>query len=307
MKLPLRGIIPPMVTPLHQNMDLDKEGLKKLIAHMLQGGVHGIFILGTNGEGPSLGYDLKKQLITETCRIVNQRVPVLVGVTDSSLESTVKITNHSKKVGADAVVVAPPHYFPITQQEMVNYLRALVPQLALPFLVYDIPSCTKLHLSVETIKSAKDLGAIGVKDSSGDMGALYAIMEEFKDSSDFSIISGTELFLPDTIMYGGHGAVAGGANLLPRLFVDLYEASLSKDVLRIKALHLQVLKLNNTIYNIGKSKTKSIKAIKCALSILGICNDYMAQPLIGFTNEQKSLLKRNLYQLDYAKNHISVV
>lgn len=307
MKLPLKGVIPPLVTPLLKNKELDSSGLKNLIEHVLEGGVHGIFLLGTNGEGPSLGYALRKQLITEACEIVNHRVPVLVSITDTSLEATLEIAEHSKKSGADALVVAPPYYFPISQQEMVDYLRDLAPMLPLPFLLYNIPSCTKLHLSVETVKKAKDFGAIGIKESSGDMALLYALMEEFKDSPEFSIIAGAELFLSDTIMNGGHGAVAGGANFFPRLFVELYEASLSNDLDKIEELRQQVLKIHNTIYDVGDSATKSIKAIKSALSIMGICSDYMLQPLHKFDVEQQNGIKQYLDQFEYSKDYNPVV
>lgn len=296
MKLPITGVIPPMVTPLLENMSLDLAGLERLIEHLLSGGVHGIFLLGTNGEGPSLGYGLRKQLISEACRIVNKRVPILVGITDTSLECSLEIAHHSENTGADALVLAPPYYFPISQKEMVGYLENIVPQLPLPFLLYDIPSCTKLHLSLQTVKKAKELGAIGVKDSSGDLADLYYLIEEFKDSPSFSVIAGTELFLPDAVMNGGHGVVAGGANIYPRLFVDLYEASRSYDFKEINVLRQKVLKMHSTLYNLGDSSTKSIKAIKCALSLMNICSDYMAQPLHRFEAEDRIKIKNYLNQ-----------
>ncbi|MFK5973509.1 MAG: dihydrodipicolinate synthase family protein [Flavobacteriaceae bacterium] len=307
MKLPLKGVIPPLVTPLLKNNELDSNGLKKLIEHVLEGGVHGVFLLGTNGEGPSLGYALRKQLITEACEIVNHRVPVLVCITDTSLEASLDIAEHAKKSGADALVVAPPYYFPISQQEMVDYLRDLAPMLPLPFLLYNIPSCTKLHLSVETVKKAKELGAIGIKESSGDMTLLYALIEEFKDSPEFSIIAGTELFLSETILNGGHGAVAGGANFFPRLFVELYEAALSNDLNRIKELRQIVVEIHSTIYDVGDSATKSIKAIKSALSIMGICTDYMVRPLHKFDAEQQNEIKGYLDQFEYSKDFSAIV
>jgi 2-dehydro-3-deoxy-D-pentonate aldolase len=307
MKLPLRGIIPPLVTPLLENKELDSHGLKNLIEHVLEGGVHGIFLLGTNGEGPSLSYPLRKQLIKEACEIVNHRVPVLVGITDTSLEATLEIADYSKKAGADALVVAPPYYFPISEQEMADYLGDLVPKLPLPFLLYNIPSCTKLNLSVETAKKAKDLGAIGVKESSGDISLVYALIEEFKDSPDFSIIVGAELYLSETIIKGGHGAVAGGANFFPRLFVDLYEASMSNDLERIAMLRDSLLKMHYTIYNVGDSATKSIKAIKCALSIMGICSDHMAQPLQRFDESKRNEVKRYLNQFEYSRDYNSIL
>lgn len=295
-----------MVTPLLENKELDSAGLKNLIEHLLDGGVHGIFVLGTNGEGPSLGYALRKQLITEACKIVDHRVPVLVGITDTSLEASLEIAHHSQTAGADALVVAPPFYFPLSEEEIIDYFRALAPLLPLPFLVYNIPSCTKLNLSPATVKRAKELGAIGVKDSSGDIEVLNAYIEVFKDIPDFSVIVGDELLLPDAILKGGHGAVAGGANVFPRLFVELYEASLSNDENRIAKLREKVLYIHETIYNVENSPTKSIKAIKCTLSILDICQDHMASPLHRLDADRRNEIKTYLHRLGYGK-HIGSV
>ena len=291
MNLPLKGIIPPMITPLTKNGDLDTDGLERLIEHLIAGGVHGIFLLGTNGEGPSLTYTLRKELISKACKLIDKRVPVLVGVTDTSFAGSIDIATYSKEAGADVVVVAPPYYFPISQEEMIEYLEKLIPALPLPVMMYNMPSCTKLHLSVETVKKAKELGAIGIKDSSGDVFYLYSLIDEFKSSPEFSIIAGTELYLPETIIYGGHGAVAGGANFFPKLFVDLYNASLTNDKTAIFELRDQVLKLYSTIYNIGTDVSRFTKGTKGALYAMGICNDYMAQPLRNFNDENRKKIK----------------
>jgi 4-hydroxy-tetrahydrodipicolinate synthase len=200
-------------------------------------------------------------------------------------------------MGLDGLVVAPPYYLPIAQEEMRDYLENLVPKLRLPFLMYDMPGCTKLHMSIETIKRAKELGAIGVKDSSGDMSYLYSLIQEFKSSPDFSIIAGTELFLPDTILNGGHGAVAGGANVFPKLFVDLYDASVNRDLDRIALLRDKVMMINSTIYNVGKHSSRIVKGIKCALSVMGICDDYMALPLRRHGKEERKRIAQYVEQL----------
>lgn len=303
MQLHLKGIIPPMVTPLLENKELDSIGLNNLIEHLLNGGVHGIFLLGTNGEGPSLSYGLRKQLITEACKIVNGRVPVLVGITDTSFEGSLEIALHSKEAGADALVVAPPFYFPISIQEMNQYLEELAPMLPLPFLLYNIPSCTKLHMGIESVRKARNLGAIGVKDSSGDIASLHEIIEEFKNDPDFSVIVGNELFLSETIIRGARGAVAGGANFFPRLFVELYDACNKKDEQSISELSDKILKIDETIYNVENSPTRSIKAIKCALSIMGICGDHMAQPLCKLDEVQRGKVKNYLVKFKYDKHY----
>ena len=285
-----------MVTPLNSDGGLDVKGLERLIEHLINGGVHGIFLLGTNGEAPSLSYALRKELITKACAFIGGRVPVLVGITDTSFDGSLDIAAHSKEAGADAVVVAPPYYLPISQEEMMDYLERLIPQLSLPVMMYNMPSCTKLHLSLETVKKAKELGAIGIKDSSGDMSYFYSLIEAFKESPEFSIIVGTEMFLPETIIYGGHGAVAGGANFLPELFVDLYNASLANNLEDIKILRSKVAFVNNSIYCVGKNASRITKGIKCALSVMDICEDHMALPLRKFENREREKVKEYLDQ-----------
>jgi len=306
MNLPVKGIIPPMITPLLENKELDLLGLNKLVNHLLEGGVHGIFILGTTGEGPSLSYEVRKQLITETCKIVNKKVPVMVGITDTSFDGTLAIANHAKEVGADSLVVAPPYYFPISQEEMGDYLDSLLPKLPLPFMLYNMPSCTKLHLSIEVVRRAKELGAIGIKDSSGDLSYLYMLIEEFKGDTLFSIIAGTELFLPETIMNGGHGAVAGGANFFPKLFVDLYNASVDRDLEKVKSLRDQVLKIHTTIYEVGEYSSRHIKGTKSALLAMEICQDHTAEPLQRFSEVQRNQIKEYIAKFNYENEHSPV-
>src|SRR5690606_19846133 len=107
MALELKGIIPPMVTPLNTDGGLDVKGLERLIEHLINGGVHGIFLLGTNGEAHSLSYYLRKEHITKVCAIIEGRVPVLVGITDTSLDGSLDIAAHAKEAAANSVVVAP--------------------------------------------------------------------------------------------------------------------------------------------------------------------------------------------------------
>ena len=291
MELPLKGIIPPVVTPLLDDVTLDVEGLERLIEHIIEGGVHGLFILGSSGEGPSLPYNLQEELISRVCKQVNGRVPVLVGITDTSFPGLIKKAEFSKKEGADAVVVAPPYYYPVSEIEFLEYLENLSHRVPLPFVLYNIPSHTKLNISLHVVERARELGAIGIKDSSGDMCFFYTLVDRFKDDPEFSIITGTEMLLPEAVMFGGHGAIAGGANMFPQLYVDLYNASLSYDMETIKLLREKVLGIYNNIYNVGKYNSRYVKSTKCGLAVMGICSDYMPLPHNKFRPFQKEDIK----------------
>lgn len=292
-----------MITPLQENGQLDLIGLNNLVHHLLNGGVHGIFLLGTTGEGPSLSYGIRKQLISECCKIVAGKVPVLVGITDTTFEGAIEIADHAKNAGADALVIASPFYLPISDQEMVRYLENLAPELPLPFILYNMPSCTKLSLNMKIVKRAKELGAIGIKDSSGDLSFLYMVIEEFKYDPLFSVMTGTELFLPETVMNGGHGAVAGGANFFPRLFVDIYDAMVAGDYGKVKLLREDVLKIHNTIYGVGKYPSRHIKGTKAAMKALDICQDYVAAPLYRFNEHQRNQIKEYIGQFNYKNEY----
>jgi len=294
MKLPLNGIIPPLVTPLINDSTIDKEGLKKLIEHIIAGGVHGVFLLGTTGEAPNLSYKLRKEFVKTACALINKRIPVLVGITDTCMEGSLEMAEYAKRNGADAVVIASPYYLPIDESEFIEYLKDLVPQLQLPFLLYNMPSCTKLHMSVETVKKARDLGAIGIKDSSGNMDYFNSLIKAFTASPEFSIIIGTEVFLPETIINGGHGGVVGGANFFPRLFVDLYEASVAEDEEKIERLREKVIMIGKTIYDVISTSSRHIKTTKTALSALGICSDYVAHPFRKSNETETKLIKQNI-------------
>src|SRR6185436_15234991 len=119
---PLRGIVPPVVTPLLDRDTLDAAGLERLLEHIIAGGVSGLLLLGTTGEGPCLSYRLRRELIDRACRQVRGRVPVLIGITDTAFVESLALARHAADCGADAVVAAPPYYFPLGQPELQEYL-----------------------------------------------------------------------------------------------------------------------------------------------------------------------------------------
>ena len=147
-------------------------------------------------------------------------------------------------------------------------------------------------MEIETVKIGQQLGAIGIKDSSGDMFYQTNLVDTFRDIPEFAIITGTELYLPETILQGGHGAIAGGANIYPRLFVDIYEASLARDFDKINELRKINIQLYNTIYAVTGNSSRYIRGIKCVLKTMGICNDYAALPLSKYDGEEKRKIEQ---------------
>ncbi len=292
-----RGVIPPLVTPLIDRDALDEAGLERLIEHVLGGGVSGLFILGTTGEAPSLSYRLRCELIGRVCELVQGRVPVLVGITDTAFVESVHLAEVAAEAGAAGVVLSTPYYFPAGQTELRGYIEHIVEELPLPLMLYNMPSLTKVWFEWDTLKELSAVPEIvGVKDSGGDLDYFKRLLLLKDQRPDWSIMIGPEALLPDAVLLGGDGGVAGGANVFPKLFVQCYQAVARGDSDRTKILREQILELQG-IYDIGKYASRFIKATKSALSLLEICDDFMAEPFHRFKAPEREKVRQILEPL----------
>ena len=300
----LRGIIPPIITPLLGRDELDAAGLERLIEHMLAGGVHGLFVLGTTGEAPSLSYRLRRELIERVCRQVADRVPVLVGITDTAFVEAGNLSRFAAEAGARALVLAPPYYYPNSQPELLEYIRRITPELPLPLFLYNMPTHTKTVFEVDSLRRLADIPNIaGIKDSSADMIYFHRLIGILPARPDWSLLIGPEELLAESLLLGGHGGVCGGANLCPRLYVDLYEAAAARQLDRATALHAQVMRISTTLYRVGRHGSAFIKGLKCALSVLGICDDFLAEPFHRFREEERAQVRTSLASLGITRDH----
>jgi 2-dehydro-3-deoxy-D-pentonate aldolase len=294
------GVIPPLVTPMSARDQLDVPGLERLVEHVIAGGVAGIFVLGTTGESPSLSYALRREMISRTIHCVRKRVPVLVGITDTAFVETVHLAQFAAECGADALVLSTPYYFPAGQTELRYYVDQLMEQLPLPVMLYNIPSLTKVTLELPTLEYlTKHPRIVGLKDSGGDLEYFRNALRLKELRPDWSILIGPEAMLADSLRMGGDGGVAGGANVLPELFVRLDRAVRAGDP-SWQALQSQIEQFQS-IYSVGKYASRFIKGTKCSLSLLGICDDFMADPFHRFRPEDRARVADVLRGIDGIK------
>lgn len=282
MGLELRGIVPPLVTPLAARDQLDEPGLERLLEHVISGGVAGVFLLGTTGEAPSLSYRLRRQFIEQAVSIVAGRVPVLVGVTDTAFVESVSLAEHAASCGAQAAVLTTPYYFPAGQTELTAYVQNIAPLIPLPLMLYNMPGLTKVWFEIATLQELAQMDSIiGVKDSSGDLDYFKQLCALKQQRPDWSVLLGPEAMLAQAYALGGDGGVCGGANILPHLFVDCFSALERNQASQVAELTASILRLQE-IYEIGKYASRFIKATKSALSLCGICSDLPADPFHAF-------------------------
>lgn len=302
----LKGIIPPLVTPLLNTGTIDEIGLKKLIEHMIVGGVQGIFILGTTGEAQSLSMQVRKDLIEKTNSILQKRLPLLVGISDSSLIDSINLAEFAASHGADALVSAPPYYFKTSQSELIDFYQALIPQLPLPLFLYNMPTHTKVSFDPATIlKIAEDKKVIGFKDSSANGAYLQSVVYTLRNRENFSIFVGPEEMTAESVLLGVDGGVNGGANMFPELYVGLYQAAVNGDLQSMREHQRVVMQISNLIYNIDSNGSSYLRGLKSALNVLGLCSDVPALPFTKLSDAERNKIEKAIAKVKISLSSLS--
>lgn len=288
-----------MVTPLSTPDALDLPGLERLIEHMISGGVAGLFILGTTGEGPLLSQKIRRELIQGTCRQVARRLPVLVCVNDTAFAESASLALFSAEQGADAIVAAPPCYLPLGQPELVAYYDRLAAVTPLPLFLYNFPALTKTTLELETVRQlAKNARIVGIKDSSGNMICFHKLLRAAEARADWTVLMGPDELLAESILAGGHGGVNAGANVLPELYVGAYRAAAAGDLARAREFQRRIHRFTAGVYEVGPHSSAIIKGIKCALALRGICKEALTQPYEPFAGPERQRIEAVLGELN---------
>lgn len=225
----VRGIIPPVITPMGPDEGVNLEELRRQVERLLESGVHGIFCFGTNGEGYALDGGEKRQILKAAVSQVRGRVPVYAGTGCVTTRETIAQSRMACEEGADVLSIVTPSFGAASQQELYDHYAAVARAVDLPILLYNIPARTGNTLLPETVARLAQLpNIVGIKDSSGDWNSMLAYLEIGK-SRDFAVLSGNDGLILDCLRSGGKGAVAGCANVYPRTLVSLYHRFLAGD------------------------------------------------------------------------------
>lgn len=284
----IQGIVPPIVTPLQSADQLDSAGLERLITRMLDANVHGLFVLGTTGEGPSLSGKLQREVIAGSRQLsAHRNLPIYVGITDTSLVESIRLAEFAAEQGATAAVAAPPFYFPAGQTELRHWFTLLADQLPLPLILYNMPSCVKIDIEHETLKALLDHpNIVGLKDSSGNIDYLQECVRISRCRPDWPVLVGPEALLIQASQCGAVGGVTGGANLCPHLFTELLAAIRANDQAKMDKLQPIVIELQQ-LYAFGKYGSSYLKGLKCSLELTGLCSGILAAPFDQFKHTER--------------------
>jgi 4-hydroxy-tetrahydrodipicolinate synthase len=260
----IRGIIPPVATPMKANEDLDLPRLRWFLDHLIAKGVHGIFVLGTNSEFYALDEKEKQEVIATAVAHVNRRVPVYAGTGAETTREAVRLTKMAEKECADGVSIITPYFVNPSQQEIYDHYRRLAECTALPLVLYNNPgTCGGVKIDVDTLaRLAQVPNILGVKDSSGDLQNTVEYLRVVPDR--FAVLMGRDTLIYPALMFGAQGAVPATANIAPALLVEIFEAFQRGDQAGARAAQLRLNPLRHSL-TLGTAPG----GVKAALTLLG--------------------------------------
>lgn len=290
----IRGIIPPVTTPLTEEGKFDPASAEKLYGEMIAAGSHGLFLFGSSGEGPVLSREERSEAIKIAKSVIQDKIPLFLGIMAPGTEQVINEAKWAEKMGVDVIVVCPPFYYPVTQSEVLNHFRLVKKATDLPIMAYDIPITTKIKISYQTmLQIANEELAIGAKDSSGDSVGFSRLV--IKRPENFKLFTGTEALVDAIMLKGADGTVPGLANVAPELFVDLYDKWNAGEMIDALLMQKRILELFEVFlspsgdFNFGYA----LGAMKTAQKIRGwiTCNK-LTPPFDEVPPEQEERIRK---------------
>ena len=293
MKAPIaEGIIVPIVTPIDDEERVDEPAMRRVVRHVLDGGVHGIMAMGTTGESTSLTEEEWKRGIKIILDEVGGRVPVLGGVLAPGTGLAIRRLHEAERLNVAGVVASLPFYFKLTDGEIVDHYRALAQASSIPLYAYNI-GLTKMEFGAEVVSELVPLDAfVGLKDSTSNFTVFQKLVARFASDS-FCMFQGNETMLSHSLFIGGSGGVNGLANLVPGLCVAIFNACKSRQYEEAYRLQRKLTLLQD----IGRLTPTSLVGQKYALSLLGLCSERVTKPLRPLTREHRAFIKAKLQEL----------
>lgn len=290
------GIMTALVTPLTEENTVDVPKLEKLIDFQLENGVKGLLILGGTGEYTALTMEVREQAVRETVRYTNGRVPVVAGVLEPGIGECVKFCKACKAAGADGLLVLAPFYVHPTQEGIIDFFRAVDRAVDMPLLVYNIPYRTNVNVLPETVEKmvAEMPNIVGMKECSPSFGQAVELIHRVGDQ--ICVLSGEEFLMSGEILMGARGAIMASANLVPDVWVRLYELAAARNTQELSALLKQYYPLIKLLF-----KEINPGPLKYAMGRIGLDMGPVSIPLREPSDALKEELDAEMKKLGLLK------
>lgn len=297
--VPFSGVVPPVVTPDTPDHQLDVVSFERSINRLIEAGVDGLFFLGSSGEVVFATDERRDQIVFEAVRIVDHRVPVLVGIIDTETERVLEHGRRALALGADALVATAPFYALGGPADVEEHFRILHQELDAPLFAYDIPVCVHTKLSWKMLARLGAEGVLtGVKDSSGDdVSFRYLVQENEKNGHPLTLLTGHEIVVDGALLSGADGSVPGLANVEPEGYVRMWKAAQEGNWAEVKREQDRLNEISH-IFDVTSGVQgygAGVGAFKCALNLMGIFDsDQMPRPVKPLDGQNREAIKQVL-------------
>lgn len=296
-KSPFHGAVIPLVTPVTPTGDLDEAALDRLLEFQIAGGVEGIFVLGTTGEGPSVPRAARLRLVQRTVAKVQKRAQVYAGIGDQCLADSALAAQEYFRAGVDAVVAQPPVYFPLQPHELLAYFRSLLEQLPGPMIIYNIPATTRVSIPLELIGQLKGHPRLaGMKDSENDPKRLEELVKRYGGDPKFAVFMGVGAFMVQGLKFGADGIVPSAGNLIPDVCHQICASVARGDLAETDRLAAR-MKTVAGIYQQDRTLGQSLAALKATLHAKGIIGPHMLPPLLALPETERQSIRTGMKAL----------
>lgn len=292
-----KGIITPLVTPFDDKEQLNEAVLRQLIDFLIDGGVHGLFPVGTTGEFYGLSEDDFENILRIVVEQSAGRVPVYAGCNSITTKGVVRLVEIAQRTAVDALSVLTPMFISQTQEELYQYYSAISDNSDLPIIIYNNQPKTNVAVSPATIvRLAQKHNIVGVKDSTGDMTNTAEYIRLTRDIPGFSVLVGRDTLILAGLLYGATGAIASCSNVAPRLVADIYNFYMAGDLDAAREAQFQLAPLRIAC-NMGSFPA----VIKEGLCYQGLEVGKCMNPIQQLATQEKEKLYEVLNSLQLVK------
>ena len=277
----LRGSMPAMVTPLREDYAVDTDAVGDLVEFFIENGSRGVVVLGSSGEFQGIEFSQRRRALTAAVEAADGRIPVIGGAGLPNLWATLGQLREAADCGADAALVTPPYYFPIGQEEIVDWFARLVQESPLPILYYHFPTMTKLVAAPSTVARLAEVGVIGLKDSGGSTTWLHSTLASTAPFPDFRVFVGGDGHLLDSLINGGVGCIGLNQNIVPHISARLCEAYEEGDLTTARCCQREAVEFANRLQAapLGQPYAKAV------LWKMGLCSPVVAPPMTRLSEQ----------------------
>jgi len=286
-----RGAATALVTPMHDDGEIDVESLRRLVEFQISNGINGLVPVGTTGESATLTHPEHHHIMDIVAEQTVGRVPIIVGAGSNSTREAISLTRHARAINADAVLSVAPYYNKPTQQGFIEHYKAIAEAVDIPVFIYNVPGRTGSNIAAETtLRLAEIPGIAGIKEASGNIPQIMEILRH--RPTNFAVLSGDDALTLPMMALGADGTISVVANEMPFEFSRMVQLCRENDFVHAREIHENLLGLMNA--NFIESNPIPVKA---ALAMMGMIRENYRLPLTRMPFEKRIALRRILEEL----------